>query len=214
MPFAMQLQRFTFNPFSENTYVLADEQGHCAIIDPGCHSPQEKATLLNYINSKQLQPVLLLNTHCHIDHVLGNRFVFDSWGLQPHIHPNDQSDLDRLVAYAPVFGMEAEASPAPTGFLEHGLELEIGNLRLEMRQAPGHSAGSICFIHHESGTVIAGDVLFAGSIGRTDLPGGDYNTLINSVKNQLFTLPDAYVVYPGHGPETTIGHEKATNPFF
>jgi hydroxyacylglutathione hydrolase len=210
----LHLQRFTFNPFSENTYILADNEGTCAIIDPGCYDDQEQRELKDYIHQKGLQPVMLLNTHCHIDHVLGNHFVYKTWGLQPHIHPDDEADLARLIDYAPVFGIQAEASPAPAGYLEHGKELQLGNLRLEMRLTPGHSAGSICFIHHNSATIIAGDVLFAGSIGRTDLPGGNFSTLINNIKSQLFTLPDHYVVYPGHGPETTIGHEKATNPFF
>ena len=205
---------FTFNAFAENTYVIADDAGTAAIVDPGCQHPQEQQQLFDFIAQQGLRPKMLLQTHCHIDHVLGNAFVHRAWGLQPLIHPNDLPDLQRLVAYAPVFGISAEASPEPAGWLRHGESLQLGNMTLELREAPGHSAGSICFVNHQQGWVIGGDVLFAGSIGRTDLPGGNYERLLTSVKNQLFTLPDDYVVYPGHGPATTIGLEKATNPFF
>lgn len=208
------LHFFTFNLFSENTYIVADAAGDAAIIDPGCMDVQEQQILQGYITEKGLNPVLLLNTHCHIDHVLGNRFIYDTYGLQPWIHAADEKDLDRLESYGPVFGIQAMASPAPAGYLKHGAEVAVGTLKFELREAPGHSAGSICFINHEEGYVISGDVLFAGSIGRTDLPGGNYDTLIQSVKSQLFTLPHEMVVYPGHGPATTIGLEKQNNPFF
>ncbi len=208
------LHFFTFNLFSENTYIVADAAGEAAIIDPGCMDVAEQRTLEAYIRTNGLKPVLLLNTHCHIDHVLGNRFVYDTYGLQPWIHPADEKDLNRLESYGPVFGIQAMASPAPAGYLKDGEEVAVGKLRFELREAPGHSAGSICFVNHEEGYVISGDVLFAGSIGRTDLPGGDYATLIASVKSQLFTLPNEMKVYPGHGGATTIGWEKQNNPFF
>lgn len=208
------IHAFTFNAFAENTYVIADSAGRAAIIDPGCQSPNEQAILVDFIVQHRLTPVMLLQTHCHIDHVLGNAFVHRTWGLKPRIHPKDLPDLQRLVTYAPIFGVEAEASPEPEAWLEHGETIHLGDMTLELREAPGHSAGSICFVNHHEGWVIGGDVLFAGSIGRTDLPGGNYERLLQSVKNQLFTLPDDYVLYSGHGPSTTIGHEKATNPFF
>jgi glyoxylase-like metal-dependent hydrolase (beta-lactamase superfamily II) len=208
------LQQFTFNLFSENTYVVADAQGQAAIIDPGCMDAAEQAELRDFIAQKALTPVLLLNTHCHIDHVLGNHFVYETYGLRPWIHRADERDLQRLESYGPVFGIRAMASPEPAGYLEHGQEISVGSLRFELREAPGHSAGSICFVNHEEGYVISGDVLFAGSIGRTDLPGGHYETLLQSVRNQLFTLPEHFVVHPGHGPATTIGREQRTNPFF
>jgi len=208
------LHFFTFNMFSENTYIVADAFGETAIIDPGCMEVQEQQILQAFIAEKRLRPVLLLNTHCHIDHVLGNRFVYDTYGLQPWIHAADQEDLERLESYGPVFGIQAMASPAPAGYLKPGGEVAVGTLTFELREAPGHSAGSICFINHKDGYVISGDVLFEGSIGRTDLPGGNYDTLIQSVKSQLFTLPNEMLVYPGHGPATTIGREKQNNPFF
>lgn len=208
------LQPFCFNPFSENTYIVADAHGQAAIIDPGCYDREEQQMLRDFIDEHNLKPVMLLNTHCHIDHVLGNHFVHRTYGLQPYLHERDESDLNRLESYAPVFGIRADASPAPAGYLEHGETLRVGELSFELRWAPGHSAGSICFVNHADKYVISGDVLFAGSIGRTDLPGGDYDTLMKSVRNQLFTLPGNYVVYPGHGPATTIYREQSSNPFF
>lgn len=208
------IHAFTFNAFAENTYVIADSAGNAAIVDPGCQHPQEQQQLFDFITQQGLKPQMLLQTHCHIDHVLGNAFVHRTWGLKPLIHPKDLSDLQRLVTYAPIFGLEAEASPEPEGWLEHGETLRLGDMVLELRAAPGHSAGSICFVNHDAGWVIGGDVLFAGSIGRTDLPGGNYEQLLTSVRNQLFTLPDHFILHSGHGPQTTIGHEKATNPFF
>ncbi len=208
------IHAFTFNAFAENTYVIADSTGRAAIVDPGCHDPHEQKHLFEFISKHQLKPEMLLQTHCHIDHVLGNAFVHQTWGLKPRIHPKDLPDLQRLVAYAPIFGIEAQASPEPEAWLEHGETLRLGDIELELREAPGHSAGSICFVNHKDRWVIGGDVLFAGSIGRTDLPGGNYERLLNSVRNQLFTLPDDYTLYAGHGPATTIGREKETNPYF
>ena len=205
---------FTFNAFAENTYVIADSTGQAAIVDPGCQDPHEQKQLVEFIGRHQLQPVMLLQTHCHIDHVLGNAFVHQTWGLKPRIHPKDLADLQRLVTYAPIFGFEAQASPEPEAWLAHGETLHLGDMELELREAPGHSAGSICFVNHKDRWVIGGDVLFAGSIGRTDLPGGNYEMLLQSVRNQLFTLPEDYVLHPGHGPATTIGREKESNPFF
>lgn len=193
---------------------MADASGEAVIVDPGCSSDHEWLTLLQFIEQGGLRPVLLLNTHCHIDHVLGNHYVFEHFGLAPWIHRADESDLKRLVSYAPVFGMQATASPEPAGYLVDGQQLQVGSMSFTLFEAPGHSAGSICFYNENEQYVISGDVLFAGSIGRTDLPGGDYETLIASVRNKLFILPDAVTVYAGHGPATTVGDEKRSNPFF
>lgn len=209
------LHVFTFNPFSENTYILVDESSREALLfDPGCYGKHECLQLQQWFEEHNIRPVRLLLTHAHIDHILGNAFVFEQYGLQPWLHEKDLADLQRLVAYAPVFGIEAEASPEPAGWLKHGETIEFGGKAIELREAPGHSAGSICFINHTDGYLIGGDVLFAGSIGRTDLPGGNLNTLLASVREQLFSLPNDYTVYPGHGPATTIGDEKRHNPFF
>lgn len=209
------LHQFTFNPFSENTYVLVDDFGKEALLfDPGCYGAHECNQLAQWFETAQVTPVRLLLTHAHIDHILGNAFVFEKYGLQPWLHPDDLANLERLEAYAPVFGMRAEASPAPAGWLQHAETIFFGGKEIELRHAPGHSAGSICFVNHTDRYVIGGDVLFAGSIGRTDLPGGNMETLLSSVREQLFTLPDDYTIYPGHGEATTIGEEKRYNPFF
>ena len=209
----MQIARFTFNPFQENTYVLYDETLECVIIDPGCYEPEEKEELFNFIQTQTLKPVHLLNTHCHIDHVLVNKFVGEAFKLQPEIHELEEKLLDACLQYGQVYGIFMEASPAPITNLKEGVAIKFGNCTLEMIHAPGHSPGSICFWHKESDTLIGGDVLFSQSIGRTDLPGGDTETLLRSIREKLFILPRKTIVYPGHGPETSIEFEKANNPF-
>lgn len=209
------LHQFTFNPFAENTYVMVDAAKKEALLfDPGCYGARECSQLAQWFEQENITPVRLLLTHAHIDHILGNAFVFEKYGLQPWLHPEDLPNLERLVAYAPVFGLHAEASPEPAGWLAHGETIVFGGKEIELRHTPGHSAGSICFVNHTDRYVIGGDVLFAGSIGRTDLPGGHLQTLLTAVREQLFTLPDDYTVYPGHGEATTIGDEKRYNPFF
>lgn len=209
----MQIQKFTFNYFSENTYLLYDETLECAIIDPGCCNREEENTLKNFITSKNLNPVLLLNTHCHIDHILGNAFVADTYNLNLHIHKEDLQVLIAGTVVADRYGIPYNPSPNAEVFLEEGQTISFGNTSLDIVFTPGHSPGSICFINHKNKNVIGGDVLFQGSIGRTDLPGGDFETLANSIRTKLYTLPDDYIVYPGHGDETTIGIEKISNPF-
>ncbi len=209
----LNIKQFTFNPFSENTYLLYDDSHHAVIIDPGCYDRYEQAQLLAFINQKALQPEALWLTHAHIDHVLGNQFVYEQWGLSPQMHRAEQTNLDRLPAYAPTFGFPAIQSPAASDYIEAADVLKVGDFELEVLFAPGHSAGSLCFYHRAGGWLIGGDVLFRESIGRTDLPGGDFDTLISSIQKQLFNLPEATIVYPGHGPATTIGYEKRNNPF-
>ena len=209
-----QVKVFEFNPFAENTYVVYDETGDCAIFDPGCYTPQEKTALRDFILSEGLRPVRLINTHCHLDHVLGNQFVHREWQLGLEIHRGELPVLERYPAACLMYGIpNAEPSPAPDRFLEAGDVVAFGNTRLEVLYTPGHSPASISFYCREGGFVLAGDVLFMESIGRTDLPGGDFDTLIERIRTQLFTLPDPTVVYPGHGPATTIRHEKEYNPF-
>ncbi len=210
----LNLKHFTFNPFSENTYVLYDESQRAVIVDPGCFDEHEQHMLLDFLMQKGLQPEMLLLTHAHIDHVLGNQFVFAQWGLQPTMHLLEKTNLERLPTYAPTFGFPPVFSPEASAYLAAGDVVRIGEHDLEVIFAPGHSAGSICFYHRAGGWLIGGDVLFRGSIGRTDLPGGDHATLLNAIREQLFTLPEETVVYPGHGPATTIGYEKRHNPFF
>ncbi|ADY53570.1 beta-lactamase domain protein [Pseudopedobacter saltans DSM 12145] len=209
----LKLQQFVNNPYQENTYVLSDETGSCVIIDPGMYNATEQNAVVNYIKENNLKPEILLNTHCHIDHVLGNKFVFDIYGLRPQIHKGELQLLHAVPSYAPQQGFNYEISPEPEAFLTEEDTVKFGNSILKIIFAPGHSPAHLCFYHEESKTLIGGDVLFYGSIGRTDLPGGNFETLISSIKNNLFILPDDTKVYPGHGPATTIGFEKANNPF-
>ncbi len=209
----MKLKFFTFNPFAENTYILYDATKECAIIDPGMSNPREEKELTDFIESEGLKPVLLLNTHCHIDHVLGNHHIAEIYGLKLSSHKGEVPVLDSGIMVSQMYGIPYTASPPISEFLEGGDTVSFGNTSLKVLLTPGHSPASISFFHSSSKTLIAGDVLFQGSIGRTDLPGGDYDTLIHSIESQFYPLGDDVVVYPGHGPSTTIGAEKRTNPF-
>jgi glyoxylase-like metal-dependent hydrolase (beta-lactamase superfamily II) len=209
-----QVQTFEFNPFAENTYVVFDATGECVIFDPGCYDNEEREQLKIFIEAKKLRPVRLINTHCHLDHVFGNAFVARTWNLGLEIHAGELPVLQRFPQTCQMYGIPfVEASPMPARFIEVGEMIEFGNTRLKTLFTPGHSPASISFYCQKEGFVIAGDVLFYESIGRTDLPGGDMDTLLQSIRNQLFTLPDETLVYPGHGPTTTIRHEKEYNPF-
>jgi hydroxyacylglutathione hydrolase len=210
----LQVQAFPNNPFQENTYIVYEENGDCAIIDPGMSNSTEQNTVVNFIKQHQLTPVMLLATHCHIDHVLGNKFVFDQYGLKPQFHKGELHLLTDAPSRAAQFGMRYELSPMPDTFLEDTGTIKLAGSTLELIFAPGHSPAHLCFYAPQENFLIAGDVLFRGSIGRTDLPGGDFKTLINNIEQKLFPLPDDCIVYPGHGPDTTIGYEKDTNPFF
>jgi hydroxyacylglutathione hydrolase len=209
----LKIDFFTFNPFQENTYILHDETKECIIIDPGCYTPAEKEELERFITQQSLRPVRLLNTHCHIDHVLGNKFVADTYKVQLELHLMEIPLLRAATEYGPEYGIFPEPVPEPTLLIREGDVLKFGNTSLSVLYAPGHSPGSLCFYDAGSGQVISGDVLFHMSIGRTDLPGGNYEQLLKSITEVLFSLPDEVKVYPGHGPSTTIGFEKKNNPF-
>ncbi|WP_295767307.1 MBL fold metallo-hydrolase [uncultured Mucilaginibacter sp.] len=208
------IQAFANNPYQENTYLLYDDTGECAIIDPGMYTAAEQNAVVNFIKLNNLIPVLLLNTHCHIDHVLGNKFVFDQYGLKPQFHEGELVILEAMPVWSQQSGIRYELSPLPDTFLPESGTITFGNTTLELIYAPGHSPAHLCFYSEADSLLVGGDVLFRGSIGRTDLPGGNHAQLIDNIKIKLFTLPDECTVYPGHGPETTIGFEKATNPFF
>lgn len=209
----MQVAAFTFNPFSENTYVLHDGSGQCAIIDPGCSTAAEEQELEQFIVGQGLTPVALWQTHCHIDHIMGCHFVYQRWGLAPWVHADEVNWLQNAAMQGSMFGVEVKNPPAHAGLLAPDSTIRFGNTELTLRHAPGHSPGSLCLYHAPSAQILSGDVLFAGSIGRTDLPGGSYPQLMQSIYTQLLTLPDDTVVYSGHGPATTIGDEKRYNPF-
>lgn len=209
-----QVQTFEFSPFAENTYVLWDETRQCVIFDPGCYTLEEQNTLRHFIEENQLQPVRLINTHCHLDHVFGNPFVVKTWGIGLEIHEGELPVLGSFDRVCQMYGIPFhEVQPMPVNFIEGGEIVTFGNTRLKVLYTPGHSPASISFYCQEGGFVLAGDVLFLESIGRTDLPGGHFDTLVQSIRTQLFTLPDETIVYPGHGPATTVRHEKEYNPF-
>jgi len=209
----IQIQALTFNPFSENTYVVYDETGAGVVIDPGCYEPEERAELAKFIESKDLKIKYLLNTHCHIDHVLGNDFVKEKYRVPFLIHANEEPVLKAVKAYAPSYGFAIYREATPDQFIREGEELSFGTTKFSILFLPGHAPGHVGFYHAESKSLLSGDVLFEGSIGRTDLPGGDHKTLIESIRKKMFTLPDEVIVYPGHGNPTTIGEEKLTNPY-
>ena len=210
----LKLKSFTFNAFQENTYVVYDEEKkHCLIFDPGCSSSFEEQELQQFIQSQNLIPKHLINTHCHIDHVLGNQFIADSYDLPLECHKDEISVLNSCLQVSQLYGIPYKGSPEISVFHEDRDVLQFCGSTILVLLTPGHSPGSISFYFEKENFVIGGDVLFQGSIGRTDLPGGNYDTLIRSIKSQLLTLPEETVVYPGHGPSTTIGRERVSNPF-
>ncbi|MEL6865560.1 MAG: MBL fold metallo-hydrolase [Bacteroidota bacterium] len=206
--------KFTFNPFQENTYLIYDDSKEAIIIDPGCYTQVEKTELSDFITKEGLKPVRLINTHCHIDHVFGNKFVAETYGLALEIHEGELPVLEAVPEVSLKYGIPLpDHSPDPGRFIKEGEEIQFGHTRLKTLFTPGHSPASISFYCQEDAFVIAGDVLFYGSIGRTDLPGGNFETLIQSIRREFFTLDDDVIVYPGHGPKTTVGYEKQNNPF-
>jgi hydroxyacylglutathione hydrolase len=209
----IKIKQFTFNPVRENTYILFDETNDCVIIDPGMYDSEEQNIFHRFIKANNLNPVLLLNTHCHYDHVFGNKFVFDNWSLKPQFHKGELIVLQSIPGYVPQMGLTYELSPEPEVFLPESGTVNFGSSVLELIFAPGHSPAHLCFYSRADNFLIGGDVLFYNSIGRTDLPGGNHSQLINSIRQNLFILPDDCEVFPGHGPATTIGFEKQHNPF-
>ena len=206
---------FTFNAFQENTYIIYDTASlEAVIIDPGCYTQEERDQITNFISSEKLKIEAILNTHCHVDHVFGNAYAKRTFpGAPLCIHQGEHMVLKTYPQFAAMYGLAAEPSPEPDRFLQTNEVLTIGDIDLKVLFTPGHSPASVSFYCEADKYIISGDVLFHNSIGRTDLPGGDFNTLISSIRTQLFTLPDNVVVYSGHGPSTTIGHEKRNNPF-
>jgi hydroxyacylglutathione hydrolase len=209
----LEVKKFVFNPFMENTYVLFDETHECIVIDPGCAEKEEEDQLAAFIQSKNLVVKKLINTHCHIDHVLGNAFIKRKFKVELFIHPLEEPMLRAVKTYASNYGFFQYQDSTADSFLQEGEQVAFGNQQLSVLFVPGHSPGHIAFYHSPTNILIGGDVLFENSIGRTDLPGGDLDTLINSIHQKYFTLPDDVTVYCGHGSETTIGFEKRTNPF-
>ena len=210
----MNIKIFTFNQFFENTFIISDSTNECIIIDPGCYDKNEKQILQDYILSNNLVPTRLINTHCHIDHILGNNFVSKTWDLELEIHHKDIDLLKNSKNIADLYGfVNYENSPIASKFLVEGDIIEFGKSKLEVLFTPGHAPGHISLYSKNENFIISGDVLFNNSIGRTDLPGGNYSTLIDTIKSKILCLDDSTVVYCGHGPSTTVGKERINNPF-
>jgi len=210
----MTIKTFTFNPIQENTYLVYDETNEAVVIDAGCLSEIEKRALKNYITDNNLTLKRVLNTHLHFDHQFGNKFLYTTYGIKPEACKADEYLLENVIAQTRSFGVEINEEAQTIGdYITDGQDLKFGNTTLKALHVPGHSPGSMAFYAEKEGILFAGDVLFRGSIGRTDLPKGDYATLIGSITGQLLTLPDSTVVYCGHGPSTTIGFERKNNPF-
>jgi len=209
----LHIKTFVFNPFSENTYIAYDDSLVGVVIDPGCYEREEKEELDNFIKSKNVSIKYLLNTHAHIDHVLGNYHVKEKYKVPFLMHKKDESVLKAVKSYAPNYGFANYTEAAPDQFLEEGDEVVCGTSRFSVLFLPGHAPGHIGFYNEKEKILISGDVLFRSSIGRTDLPGGHHETLIKSIQQKLFVLPDDVVVYPGHGSTTTLGEEKRSNPY-
>lgn len=209
----IKIEKFVVNPLGENSFIISDETGECIFVDPGFFYDEEHDEVRDYIKTNNLKPVKITNTHCHFDHIMGVEFVRNEFKIPFLAHVNDAFWVEKAIDQSNMFGFEMNpVLPADAFFIENDF-VEFGNTKLKIIHVPGHSPGHVVFYCESDHKLIAGDVLFYGSIGRTDLPGGDYETLISNIKNKLFHLPDDTAVYCGHGPETTIGFEKRTNPF-
>ncbi|MGN6267062.1 MAG: MBL fold metallo-hydrolase [Ginsengibacter sp.] len=208
-----QIKRFTFNPVQENTYVLYNENNECIIIDPGCYFDSEKEEFTTFIKNHKLEPKLLLNTHCHLDHVFGNKFIAEEYKLTLNTHLLEKEILEMAPASGLMFNLPFDNYQGDVIYLKEGDVISLGDDELKVIHAPGHSPGSVCFYCEKQNFLIGGDVLFQNSIGRTDLPYGNHQALIKNIKEKLFKLPADVTVYPGHGQETTIGSEIKENPY-
>lgn len=210
----MTVKIFTFNPFQENTYLVYDETNEAIVIDCGCILDYEKKAFQQFITENELKIVKVINTHLHLDHQFGNKFLNDTYNLAPLAHLEDEFLLDNVKSQGAMFGIPIkEDVQILGGYIVDNQKFNFGKTSFVALHVPGHSPGSVAFYFEEDNAIFVGDVLFKGSIGRTDLPKGDYGTLIRSIQNKLLLLPDSTVVYSGHGPTTTIGEEKVNNPF-
>lgn len=210
----LKVNKFTFNFFRENTYVVSDtETREAVIIDPGNHTATEDALLLDFIREQKLNITRLLLTHAHIDHLLGNECISKALGLTPELHPDDLHTFTTTLSHDEMFGVDLKNSPHPRLSLQEGMHIAIGRHTLQVLFTPGHSSGSVSFYNAEHHFIISGDVLFMESIGRTDLPGGSLQTLLNTISEKIYTLPPQTTVYCGHGEDTTVAYESVHNPY-
>ena len=209
----LKIKSFVFSPIQENTYLLYNEFNECLIIDPGCYFPEEKDELKSFITQSGLTARMLLNTHCHLDHVFGNKFIAETYELTLQLHDKEKHMLELAPTSGLMYDMPFDNYVGEYIYVKEGDIVKLGDDELKVIEAPGHSPGHICFYCAKQNFVISGDVLFNRSIGRTDLPGGNLETLLKNIREKLFVLPDETIVYSGHGPVTTIGEEKSENPF-
>lgn len=209
----LKIQKFTVNPLQENSYVISDNSGQCVFIDPGFYYEEEKEEITGYITENNLKPVKIINTHCHFDHIMGVEFLRNHYNIPFYAHKDDIFWLEKATEQGIMFGFDIEPVKTADHLIPASGNITFGNTVLDIIHVPGHTPGHVVFYHKESSSLFAGDVLFYGSIGRTDLPGGDYATLISGIKDKLLVLPENTKVFSGHGPESTIGFEKGSNPF-
>ncbi len=210
----MEISKLVFSPIEVNTYILSDKEGKCAVIDCGCYDEAEFEELDYLIRHRNLEPVLLLNTHCHLDHIFGNRMFLKKYNLGSWYHADEELNIKSAEKHAMFFGLSIETPPEPAGYLSDNQLISFGSEKLLALHVPGHAPGSLAFYGEKDGVVFTGDALFRRSIGRSDIPGGNHETLIESIKEKLFTLPPGTIVYPGHGEATTIENEINNNPYF
>ncbi|MBK8711447.1 MAG: MBL fold metallo-hydrolase [Niastella sp.] len=209
----LHIKSFVFSPFAENTYIIYDDAKNAMIIDPGCYDTDEKDKLSTFIKEMDLKPQMLLNTHCHLDHIFGNKYVTDTYHLIPHFHANEKMVMDLAPAAGLMYGVPFDQYTGQVHLMKDDETVQLGDAVFETLYVPGHSPGHLCFYYAPQSFLIAGDTLFHRSIGRTDLPGGDHQQLLSNIRTKLFALPGDTVVHSGHGPVTTIAEEKAENPF-
>jgi glyoxylase-like metal-dependent hydrolase (beta-lactamase superfamily II) len=209
----LTIHSFCFNAFQENTYVIYNEKKNAMIVDPGCYLKNEQDELSGFISENKLKPTLLLNTHCHLDHVFGNNFVSEQYGLTAHFHKNEQAVIDRLPQGGERWGVPCEPYKGPVQYIEQDEIIQLDDATFQVLLTPGPSPGSVCFYNKQQDFMIGGDLIFKDGVGRTDLPGCNPLDLINSIRTQILPLPDTMTIYAGHGPETTLGREKKANPY-
>jgi glyoxylase-like metal-dependent hydrolase (beta-lactamase superfamily II) len=209
----ISIKKFTVNPLQENSYIVYDETGDCILIDPGFYFPEEQEKVKKYISGHQLNPVLIANTHCHFDHLMGVEFLRKEYGISFAAHADDAFWVEAAIEQGEMFGFKIESVNMPDSFFDENGLIEFGHSALSIIHVPGHSPGHVVFYSEKDKVLLSGDVIFYGSIGRTDLPGGNYDQLISNINNKLFTLPLDVKILCGHGPSTNIGFEKSSNPF-
>jgi len=209
----LKIKKFIVNPLQENTYVISDETGRCIFIDPGFYYDDERKRIKKYISDNNLDPEFIANTHCHFDHIMGVEFIRNEYKIPFFAHQGDDFWIENAVEQGEMFGFKMEPVNMPDSLISDGQLIRFGNSALRTIHIPGHSPGHVVFLAEDDKLLISGDVLFYGGIGRTDLPGGDYQTLISGINDKLLTLPGDIRVYCGHGPDTSLDFEKSSNPF-